>query len=252
MNKILRSSNRFLKKNAATILTCVGGAGVVATSIMAVKATPKAMVTLENAKEEKGDELTTWEVVKTAGPAYIPTIIVGSATIACIFGANVLNKRQQAALMSAYALLDNSYKEYKNKVNELYGDEASKRIQEELAKDKYEEEQRPKEAEELLYYDEFSQRYFTSTSENVLRAEYSLNKTLWNEGIAWLNDYYELLGLEKVDYGNYLGWSSFELYEITWGGSIEFDHTKVVMDDGLECTIISMHCEPYFGFDEYY
>lgn len=251
MNKIVQQSRNFLKKNAATILTCMGGAGVIATSVMAVKATPKAMVALELSKEEKGEELTTWEVLQVAGPAYIPTVLVGVSTIACIFGANMLNKRQQAALMSAYALLDNSYKDYKKKVEELYGEEASKHVQEELAKDKYEENQPSVEANEQLYYDEFSQRYFTSTSEKVLRAEYNLNKMLWNDYGVYLNDYYELLGIDTVDYGDYLGWSSCELVEATWGSSIEFEHTKVVMDDGLECTILSMCFEPTFDFESY-
>ena len=96
MNDLLNTSRRFLKRNASTILTAVGGAGVVATSIMAVKATPKALILLHEAKEEKGDELTLSETIKVAGPVYIPAIITGAATLSCIFGANALNKRQQA------------------------------------------------------------------------------------------------------------------------------------------------------------
>lgn len=248
---LLQSSKVFLKRNSSTILTCVGGAGVIATTVMAVKATPKAVTLLQKAEEEKGEKLTKMEAVQIAGPIYIPTVITGVATIACIFGANILNKRQQAALLSAYAVLDNSYKDYKKKVEELYGEDVAKEVKEELAKDKYEEEQPSVEGNEQLYYDEFSQRYFTSTSEKVLRAEYELNKMLWNDYGVYLNDYYELLGIEPVDYGDYLGWSSCELVEATWGSSIEFEHTKVVMDDGLECTIISMCYEPSFDFESY-
>ena len=111
----------FIKKNAPTILTCIGAAGVIVTTVMAVKETPKALSLLEDAEEEKGEELTKWEKVKIAGPVYIPSIITGAATIACIFGSNVISKRQQATLTTAYALLDNSYKEYKKKVDEVYG-----------------------------------------------------------------------------------------------------------------------------------
>ena len=53
MNNLLRCSKLFVKRNASTILTSVGGVGVVATSVMAVKATPKAIALLEQAKEEK-------------------------------------------------------------------------------------------------------------------------------------------------------------------------------------------------------
>ena len=107
--------------NSSTILTCVGAVGVAATATMAVKATPKAIALLEEAREEKGEELTKLEVIDVTAPVYIPAAIAGFSTIACIFGANILNKRSQAALMSAYALLDNSYKEYMRKSEELYG-----------------------------------------------------------------------------------------------------------------------------------
>ena len=250
MNKMLSHSKVFLKRNASTILTCVGGVGVVATAVMAVKATPKALTLLEDAKKEKGDELTKMEIVKVAGPAYIPSVVTGVATVACIFGANILNKRQQAALMSAYALLDNTYKEYQAKVKELYGEDADRTVKNELVKDKYEE-NNTSSGNEQLFYDEFSQRYFTSTTEKVLKAEYELNRLLANDYGVFLNEFYELLGIDTVDYGNYLGWSSYELVECTWACWVEFEHTKVIMEDGMECTIISMQFEPTYDFENY-
>ena len=110
---------RFVKRNASTILSVLGVAGVIATTVTAVKATPKAMEFVKKAEKEKGEKLSKWEKVNVAGVAYIPTALVGTATIACILGANLVSRRQQATLMSAYALLDRSYKEYKNKANEL-------------------------------------------------------------------------------------------------------------------------------------
>lgn len=247
MNGLLQVTQQFIRKNASTILTCIGGAGVVATSVMAVKATPKAMKLIEAKKEEKGGKLTAWETIETAGMTYVPTIITGTATIACIFGANVLNQRKQAALMSAYALLDNSYKEYKKKVDELYGEGSDQEIRDELAKDKYEE--REIEDGKRLFYDEFSERYFEATTEDVLRAEYKLNHDLSEGGGVFLNEFYEHLGLDTVDYGDYLGWSAWGLSECQCYCWIEFSHRKVVMDDGLECTIITMHFEPTFDFE---
>ena len=73
-----------IKKNAPTILTCIGAAGVVTTTVMAVKATPKALEILKDAEEEKGEKLTKWEKINVAGPVYIPAVITGAATIALI------------------------------------------------------------------------------------------------------------------------------------------------------------------------
>ena len=251
MNNLLRKTQGYLKRNGSTILTCVGSAGVVATTVTAVKATPKAWTRLELAKEEKGEELTKLEVVKVAGPAYIPTVLVGVSTIACIFGANILNKRQQAALASAYALLDNSYKEYKKKVEELYGEGSSKYVTQEIAKDKYEPFEFENEDGKVLFYDEFSGQYFHGSSTTLREAEYRLNRDLQLDGGVYLNEYFEAIGLESTDYGDYLGWSIAQLGEMYWCTWLEFECMKVVMDDGLECHVISMPFEPIPDFYEY-
>lgn len=249
--RLLQTSATFIKRNASTILTGIGGVGVVATAVTAVKATPKAMMLIDQAKNEKGEELTNFETVQVAAPAYIPAIAIGAATIACVVGANVLNKRQQAALMSAYALLETTYKEYKDKVIELYGKEADVEVRKEVAKDKYEEQKTETTGELHLFYDEFSQRYFKSTSERVLQAEYALNRMLAESYGVFLNEWYELLGIDTVDYGDFLGWSTYELVETSWLSWVDFDHTKTVLDDGLEVTIISMRMEPTFDFENY-
>lgn len=243
MNKLLYRSKRFLDRNAPTILTCVGGAGVIFTTVTAVKATPKALVLLENAEEEKGSKLTKLEVVKTAGPVYIPTIIIGASTIAAIFGANALNKHQRAALMSAYALLDNSYKEYKNKVAELYGDDVDDRIKKEITMDNYESDISISDGKRL-FFDYQSLRYFESTMEDVISAEYYLNRNLANNGYTSLNDFYQLLGIPCTNLTEDLGWSS-DSGEMIFGAIwIDFEHEMVTMDDGLECCIISMSNPP--------
>ena len=248
---LLQSSRLFLNRNASTILTCIGGVGVVATSVLAVKATPKALAVLEEARDEKGEELTKMEVIKVAGPAYVPAILVGASTIACIFGANVLNKRKQAAIMSAYALLDNSYKEYRNKVNELYGENADDNVREELAIDKFEESDFDVEGEKQLFYDEFSERYFESTMEKVIKAEYEINKKISLWGGANLNEFYEHLDIAPTDYGEHLGWSSGYLMESVWSDWLDFEHKKVLIDDDLECCIISMSIDPMFDYEYY-
>ena len=251
MNELLKRSKKFIERNGSTILTCIGGVGVVATTVMAVKATPKAIKLLEQAEVQKEEPLTVLEKVRVAGPIYIPAVLVGVSTIACIFGANMLNKRQQASLLSAYALLDNSYKEYKKKVTELYGENADAHVREELAKDAYEESDVECEDNKLLFYDEYSRQYFNATMEEVLEAEYTINRDLSYHGYLTLNDFYDLLKLPRTDYGDILGWCEWMIHEYQWYSWIEFNHRKVVMDDGLECYILEIITDPVPDFDEY-
>lgn len=247
----------FIKRNAPTILTCLGAVGVVATAVMAVKETPKALTLLENAKEEKGEELTKFEKVKVAGPVYIPSVLTGAATIACIFGSNIISKNQQAALMSAYALLDNSYKEYKKKTDELYGEEAGKQIRGEIAKDKYTGDEVSLDDDKELFYDFYSGRYFESTKQEVLWAQYETNRSMFVNYSVGVNEYYELLGLEPLPEYEMLGWTCGQIEEMYWHPWIEFDNEETVIEpdseynEGMKCTIIHMPFEPFIDYLEY-
>ena len=252
MNSLLSKSQLFVKRNSATILTCVGAAGVIATTVTAVKATPKALHLLEQAKKEKGEKLTKVETVKIAGPAYIPTVILGAGTLACIFGANVLNKRGQASVMSAYALVDGAYKDYRKKVDELYGEEAGQQVRAGIAKDDYQEIE-PVELvdNKRLYYDFYSNRYFEATPYVVKRAEYEINRTLMLDEGVYLNEWYELLDLEPLEHGWDFGWASCGNSDMYWQTWIDFHHEITTMDDGLECIIVSFNQEPYPNFEDY-
>lgn len=249
MNNVARHAKTFLGRNASTILTIVGGIGVVGTAVLAVKATPKALALVEEAEVEKGEKLGKWETVKVAGPAYIPAIATGVGTLICVFGANVLNKRNQAALTSAYALIDNAYKEYKGKLKELYGEEAHNKIVDAIAVEKAEDIRvcsynltsycdlsvADGTSEPRLFYDEYSNRFFETTVEQVMNAEYHLNRNFVLRGFVYLNEFYEFLGLEPTDYGSKVGWSIDDDC-MFW---IDFNHHKALMDnDSLEAIII--------------
>lgn len=251
----------FIKRNGATILTIAGGVGVVATTVMAIKATPKALERLEEAKQEKGDDLTTFEKVKVAGTVYIPTIAIGVGTLSCIFGANVMNKKQQASLVSAYALIDSSYKEYKQKLIELYGEETHQEIVDAIAAEKaknvgvnapgfvsnnalYVDEQC---GETRLFYIECEQRFFETTLEQVISAQYHLNRNYSLRGYSVLNEFYDFLGLEPTEYGSEVGWCNYDEFTF-W---IDFNQRQTEIN-GRKCIVIEMPYGPDMEWKDYY
>lgn len=136
-NKLACKTGIFVKRNAPTILTGIGAAGVVGTAVMAAKAGTKASKLLDKAQKEKGEKLTTSEVVSVAGPIYIPSILLGAATIACLFSTCAISNQRQASLIGAYTMLDQSFKNYKEKVKEVYGEDANEKIVDEIAKENY-------------------------------------------------------------------------------------------------------------------
>jgi hypothetical protein len=99
---------------------------------------------------------------------------------------------------------------------------------------------------------EYYGKYFETTKEDVLLAEYRLNRDFTLCGYAALNDFYELLGLEKSESGEVLGWtlenSWSEVGEYPW---VDFEHETVTMDDGLECCIITFTHPPTADYLSY-
>lgn len=232
---------KLVQKNSSTILTCIGAAGVIATAVLTGRATIKAVRIVDESETHSKKE-----IVKTVWKEYIPAAGIGITTIACIFGANTLNKRQQAALMSAYALLDQTYKEYKSKVKDVLGEESEQKVEDAIAEEKVSD-ICPSDGKLLFYEPNYGQG-FERTMLEVQDAEYRLNQKFAVEGEASLNDFFELLGLNKTDTGDMIGWSqemAWDNYNYQW---IEFEHEPKKTEDGREYYQINMPFPPTFGY----
>lgn len=256
IQKALHKSGLYFKKYSPVALSCVASVGVVITAIIAIRATPKAieLIKADSRRNHGGDPNahTKSEAVLSAWKCYIPSVITGVATIACILGANALNRRQQAALASAYALLNQSYQEYKTKLKELYGEDAHNAIVDSFVKEKCEDRyiycpglccsytldfDEGIEPEIVrTFYDSFSERYFESTISKVLQAEYHLNRNFVLGDDVNLNTFYDFLGLEPTEFGRTVGWPGCTS-DFYW---IDFNHHKIVLDDGMEIFVIEM------------
>ena len=238
---------RTLKRGSPTILTCVGAVGFVCTVVMAAKATPKAveLIKEDSRKEHDGDPYayTKMEAVRSAWKNYVPAAVTGVAAITCMFGANALNKRQQASIVSAYALLDKAYKEYRGKVKELLGEDGDKQIREEIAKDKCAEKRAPEEGY-LLFCDEYRGECFERTMTQVIQAEYHFNRNFALRGEASLNEFYSFLNLEPIDGGDEIGWDMAFGDEFAGYSWIDFEHETFTMEDGMECCLINYPYPP--------
>ena len=246
LQNVVKKAALSLKRATPTILAVIGSGGVVATTILAVKATPKAMKL--KAAEESDDKL---EIVKVCWKCYIPTAIVGASTIACIIGSNVLNHHQRAGLISAYAMLTQSYREYREAAKSVYGDDADKKIIAQTAKEVMVTSdgnslyfpELDKNSEEVLFYDEYSKRYFTSNMASVINAEYHVNRNLALRGYVELNELYDFFGIDPVKNGDKIGWDIGEMAcnECIW---LDFEHLPTKLEDSMECYIISFAYYP--------
>ena len=146
-------------------------------------------------------------------------------------------------------------------MRELYGDKADQKIVEELAIERadkiyvsgaYIGQTCDLSLDEstgnlVLFYDNYSKRYFESTVEQVINAEYHLNRNYILRGYSVLNELYDFLGLEPVDFGNDMGWAPTDEGEY-W---IDFNHRRSTLPNGKEFYILEMPFGPRLNYDDY-
>lgn len=154
MNKLTRTVNRAglkLKKHSPEILVVTGVVGVVASAVMACKATTKIDTILAEAKEKvdaiheisadpETKDLYTEEDGKKdlvlvytqtglkLAKLYGPSLLLGAASIGCILASNNIIRKRNVALAAAYTAVDNSFKEYRGRVIERFGKELDREL----------------------------------------------------------------------------------------------------------------------------
>ena len=194
----LKSISKWTSKHSPELLTGAGIAAGVTSVVLAVKATPKAMKLIEEEKkQQKVEQLSPVDMVKATWKCYIPTVLSGSAAIACVIGANSVNARRHAALAAAYELSTTALKEYRGKVVETIGEKKEKTVREKLSQQKVE--QAPiKDKEvyitkkgETLFFEPLSGRYFKSDIDHIKNVVNELNRRMvTGENYVSLSDFY--------------------------------------------------------------
>ena len=137
LTKICRTVKASTIKHSPEILTGVGVAGMVTTTVMAVRATPKAIRLLEDEKHRQNtDKLEPIDAVKATWKCYIPAAVTGTVSVACLIGASSVNARRNAALTAAYTLSESTLRDYQKKVVETIGEKKEQTIRDEVAKER--------------------------------------------------------------------------------------------------------------------
>lgn len=237
LSKVMKDVTKALRRHSPEILTGIGVAGMLATTVMAVKATPKAIMLVNEREVELGvEKLPAKEVVKTTWKCYIPAAVTGVTSIACIVGASSVNLKRNAALATAYTLSETALKEYKDKVIETIGEKKEKEVRDAIAKDQITKNPVSKadviitEKGDTLCFDAFSGRYFKSDIEKIKRAENEFNRRLLQEDYLSLNEFYYELDLSGTYIGDRLAWRADRgLVEITFSAQLAEDGTPVLV-----------------------
>lgn len=265
VTNFIKSVKIGLGKHSPEILTGIGIAGMVTTTVLAVKATPKALRLIEEAKCKKEEEtvehnckvnkvsecmssdLKPVEVIKAAWKPYIPAMVTGVASITCLIGASSVNAKRNAALATAYELSKTALTEYKEKVVETIGEKKEQVIREKINQDRLDKNPASKSNivitsnDEQLCYDGVSGRYFKSDLESIRAAVNKVNREMVYDNYISLSEFYDELGLEHTDVSDQLGWNLDD-------GLIEVTFDTRMSDDGRPCITLDYQVAPRYDF----
>lgn len=260
--KAVKNVQNVVVKHSPEILTGFGIAGMVTTTILAVKATPKALQLIEEEKQyreidrENGvdecfapEKISNLDAIKLCWKCYIPAAITGTASIICLISASSTHIRRNAALATAYKLSETALTEYKDKVVETIGEKKEQIVRDKVAEEKVK--KNPVTKSEViitgngdtLCFDPMSGRYFQSNIEKIKRAENELNKRMLHSmfGYVSLNDFYDELNLPRTEVGDVLGWNTNKL--------IDMGISSQVTDDGRPSIVLDYYVRPDYDFD---
>lgn len=257
VTNLFKNMQMRISNHSPEILTAIGITGMIATTVMAVKATPKAIRLLEEKKAENdGQELCAVDTVKTTWRCYIPAAVTGVTSVACLIGANSVHVKRNAALATAYKISETAYKlsetarsEYRDKVVEVIGEKKEQAVREQIAKDKLEKD--PVGNREViitakgdtLCYDGIFGRYFKSDMETIKRAINEINRRIVVHGYVSLNEFYNEIGLSSTEIGDQLGWNIDD-------AQIDIDYSSHLADDGTPCLVIYYNVAPRYDYSK--
>lgn len=254
--KLFKDVQTVVTKHSPEILTGLGIAGMITTTVLAVKATPKALKLIDAKKGElqlePDEKLTAVETVKATWKCYIPAAVTGVTSVACLIGASSVNARRNAALATAYNLSATALAEYKDKVIETVGEKKEQVIRDKVAEERIKKEPVSNNSAIIVSgtgttrcFDTITKRRFTSDIENIKKIVNELNRRMVNgDDYISLNEFYYELGLDGCAVGDDLGWNVTR-------GLIELDFSAQLDTDGVPCIVLDYMVAPKRGYNSY-
>lgn len=228
-------TKKFVIDNSPTILSAIGAMGVVSTAVLTAKAAPKAAIDVSNDILENGAPKTRMEsamrTIKITWRHYAPAVVSGISAIVCIAAAQKTNLKRQAALIGAYSVSNEAFKEYRERAEDLLGKKKSGELNSEILEKKLEKNPPTKtnvivsSGGDMLCYDTFSGRYFKSDVETIRAAVNEFNKDLIVHSYASLNDFYGKLDIPFSVVGDELGWTVDKFLEVEFDSALAENNT---------------------------
>ena len=243
--------SKFFCKNSTKILAGLAVSGVVGTGYSAVK----AYKACEDELSYK-PPMDKMDAIRRCWKYYIPPVLIGTSTIACIIGNTYIGARKAAVLAGLL--------EVSNTVVDAVGDDVmeelgvdGKKVRHAIAQHILDEDddgvvdvEIPYSTVEqayapivgdfsakVLFKDPISKEMFYSTQAEIHEAQNNVNSKIIDECFATLNDFYMFLGRESSSIGDDIGWDTDHMMRISYDPGIF---------NGVPCIVLNYKPNPIF------
>ncbi len=250
LTTVMGKTGLVLKKHSPEIFITAGIIGTVASAVIACKATTKISGILDDAKaqldtihdcaedkdmaekytESDAKKDTTIVYVQTGvklAKLYAPAVILGALSIASIITSNGILQKRNAALAAAYMTVDKSFKEYRSRVKERFGENVDRELRYDVKAETVkavstDEDGNVTETEITTYtgdpnlYSDYARIFDETNPAWEKDSEYNLyflkaqqeyaNNLLKSRGYLFLNEVYTMLGFPITKAGQVVGW----------------------------------------------
>lgn len=198
-NEVFKTVVNFIKRNDRSILTGSAMAGTIGLAISAYKIRPKVDSIREKCKKEGK---TKGQTIVECTKVLLPTLCLGVFSEGCILASHQVSSKRIATFSALYSLTEEKLKRLDMKSERLENSVSKEERTEVLSS--------TDSASNVLCYDDFSGRKFKSTTDKIkLAFEKAKVKNSFN-GIIYLNDFYNELGLSAIPAADGVGWRMYD------------------------------------------
>lgn len=250
LSEFIKRAGKLLTDNSPAILTGISVAGTVTTAYLTGLATFRAAELINEYNQELDVSdlyMPAKDKVKLTWRLYIPAAGTGLLTVTCIILVNRIGTRRVAAMTAAYSLAEKAFEQYQEKVIEKIGSQKEEQVRAEITQERVS--AKPPSSNELmiighgdvLCFEAYTGRYFSSNVEALRKAENRINYRLIHDHYISLSEFYDLIDLAHTSVSDDIGWNLDK--------QLELKFTGVLTPDGRPCVSIEYHTVPLRGYD---
>ena len=229
------------RNQSSNLLIGVGIAATIATAYFVAKETPEVQKTLEEKKEEKGEELTVTEKAVVYATGYRKSTASLALAIGAPVAAHLRDLDKIATYSAAYSMANDKLNSLNRKLEEELGPRKVQKIHDAI-NEEYVMTNPPTEGQIYntgrgvsLCMDDLTGAYFYSDRDQIDKAVSKMRVMLAEDGLASKNDWLMFLGIEPVSDGDDTGWNRTNT-------PFDIEYTSCLTQDGRPCLVV---CHAY-------